>query len=55
MLWLIISLWSSFAIVQSNVFKLFPSILFATFQMLFESPVYGLVPMTQFCHHFVTN
>ena len=34
--------------------NLFPSIIFATFRYFFESPVYGRVPMTPFCHHFVT-
>ena len=46
---------------------MFPSILLATFQCFFKSPVYGLVPMTPFvtilsqlsifspfCHHFFT-
>ena len=32
--------------------KLFPSIIFAVFRYFFESPVYGPIPMTPFCHHF---
>ena len=45
---------AQFSIVQINVLKLFPSVLFATFLSFVESLVYGPVSMTPFCHHFVT-